>query len=92
MDALAAGHDAEVQMIDTSVMRVHQHGACIADNNHQTDVAAGMAQGPCDGVHLLRRATHQWSDVNHGNGVHGASRWTVVNPSRSNIRAPDSDR
>jgi hypothetical protein len=25
MDALAAGHDAAVQMIDTSVVRVHQH-------------------------------------------------------------------
>ena len=35
MDALAAGHDTAVQMIDTSVVRVHQHGACIADNNHQ---------------------------------------------------------
>src|SRR5215467_5913625 len=35
MDALAAGHDAAVQMIDTSVVRVHQHGACIADNDHQ---------------------------------------------------------
>jgi transposase len=35
MDALAAGHDAAVEMIDTFVMRVHQHGACIADNNHQ---------------------------------------------------------
>jgi transposase len=35
MDALAAGHDAAVQMIDTSVVRVHQHGACIADNNLQ---------------------------------------------------------
>jgi len=35
MDALAAGHDASVQMIDTSVVRVHQHGASIADNNHQ---------------------------------------------------------
>jgi len=35
MVALAAGHDAAVQMIDTSVVRVHQHGACIADNNHQ---------------------------------------------------------
>ena len=34
-DALVAGHDAAVQMIDTSVVRVHQHGACIADNNHQ---------------------------------------------------------
>jgi transposase len=35
MDALSAGHDAAVQMIDTSIVRVHQHGACIADNNHQ---------------------------------------------------------
>jgi transposase len=32
---LAAGHDAAVQMIDTSVVRMHQHGACIADNKHQ---------------------------------------------------------
>jgi transposase len=30
MEALAAGHDAAVQMIGTSVVRVHQHGACIA--------------------------------------------------------------
>ncbi len=35
MEALAAGHDAAVQMIDTSVVCVHQHGACVADNNHQ---------------------------------------------------------
>ena len=35
MVALAAGHDAAVQMIDTSVVRVHKHGACIADNNQQ---------------------------------------------------------
>ena len=35
MDALAAGHDAAVQMIDTSVVRVDQHGACVAHNNHQ---------------------------------------------------------
>ncbi len=35
MEALAAGHDAAVRMIDTSVVRVHQHGACIADNNQQ---------------------------------------------------------
>src|SRR5437588_3316743 len=35
MDALSAGHDAAVQMIDTSIVRVHQRGACIADNAHQ---------------------------------------------------------
>jgi hypothetical protein len=34
MDALAAGCRA-AQMIDTSVVRVRQHGAWIAGNNHQ---------------------------------------------------------
>src|ERR1700752_1023789 len=29
IDALAITHDAAVQMIDTSIVRVHQHGACI---------------------------------------------------------------
>jgi hypothetical protein len=35
MEALAAGHDPAVQMIDTSVVRVHQHGASVAHNNHR---------------------------------------------------------
>jgi len=35
MDALATMHDAAVQMIDTSIVRVHQHGACIAGNGQQ---------------------------------------------------------
>jgi transposase len=35
MDALAAAHDAAVQMIDTSIIRVHQQGACIANNSGQ---------------------------------------------------------
>lgn len=35
LDALAAAHDAAVQMIDTSVVRVHQHAACIAGNREQ---------------------------------------------------------
>ena len=35
MDALASARDAAVQMIDTSVVRVHQHGACIAGNREQ---------------------------------------------------------
>ena len=35
MDALAHAHNASVQMIDTSVVRVHQHGACIACNREQ---------------------------------------------------------
>ncbi|MFS8048036.1 transposase [Rhizobium sp. BR 314] len=35
MDALAASRDAAMRMIDTSVVRLLQHGACIADNSHQ---------------------------------------------------------
>jgi transposase len=36
MDALAAAHDAAVQMIDTSIVRVHQHGSCITRNQRQS--------------------------------------------------------
>ena len=36
MYALAAAHDATVQMIDTSIVRVHQHGACITRNQRQS--------------------------------------------------------
>jgi transposase len=32
MNALAGAHDAAVQMLDTSIVRVHQHGACITRN------------------------------------------------------------
>jgi hypothetical protein len=35
MDALAAAHDAAVQMIETSIVRVQQYGACIANNSGQ---------------------------------------------------------
>ena len=35
MDAFAATHDAAVKMIDTSIVRVHQHGACAAGNSEQ---------------------------------------------------------
>ena len=35
MSALATTHDASVQMIDTSIVRVHQHAACIARNKSQ---------------------------------------------------------
>ncbi len=35
LNGLATGHDAAVQMIDTSIVRVHQHGACIAENREQ---------------------------------------------------------
>jgi Transposase DDE domain len=36
MDALAAAHDAAVQVIDTSIVRVHQRAACIACNKRQS--------------------------------------------------------
>jgi transposase len=36
MNALARSHDAAVQMIDTSIVRVHQHGACIGRNREQS--------------------------------------------------------
>ena len=34
-NALAATHDATVQMIDTSIIRVHQHAACIGRNRRR---------------------------------------------------------
>lgn len=36
MNALAGAHDAAVQMIDTSIVRVHQHGACIIRDRRQS--------------------------------------------------------
>src|SRR5207237_1505822 len=36
IDVLAATHDAAVQMIDTSIVRVHQHGSCITRNQRQS--------------------------------------------------------
>ena len=42
MNALTAGHDVAVQMIDTSIVRVHQHGACIAGNSEQLRSRGGL--------------------------------------------------
>src|ERR1700753_339652 len=36
IDALAAAHDDAIQMIDTSIVRVHQHGACIIRTQRQS--------------------------------------------------------
>jgi len=36
MKALATVHDARVEMIDTSMVRVHQHAACISDGASQS--------------------------------------------------------
>jgi hypothetical protein len=35
MSALAGAHDAAAQMIDTSIVRVHQHAACITRKRRQ---------------------------------------------------------
>jgi transposase len=51
MEALAAGHDSAVQMIDTPVVRVHGHGACIADNIHQ-DIGRSRG-GPTSKIHAV---------------------------------------
>jgi hypothetical protein len=29
MSALAGAHDVAVRLIDTSIVRVHQHGSCV---------------------------------------------------------------
>ena len=42
LQALTRAHDAAVQMIDTSMVRVHQHAACIADSGNQ---AVGRSRG-----------------------------------------------
>jgi Transposase DDE domain len=36
VNSLATAHDAAVQKIDTSIVRVHQHAACIARNRSQS--------------------------------------------------------
>ena len=54
MDALAAAHDAAIQMIDTSIVRVHQHAACIARNRGQFDGSVTRRidqQNSCSGGH-----------------------------------------
>src|SRR5215468_8447696 len=45
IDALAAAHDAAVQMIDTSIVRVHQHGACVSHNKRHQGTAEARRQG-----------------------------------------------
>ena len=44
MAAFAAAHDAAVQMIDTSIVRVHQHAACIARNRKQSKILRLIAE------------------------------------------------
>jgi transposase len=61
IDALAAAQDAAVQMIDTSIVRVHQHGACITRNQLRVSPFALSALGDFpsfdgdSGSHLCRK-------------------------------------
>jgi Transposase DDE domain len=42
MGALAAMHDSAIQMINTSIIRVHQHAACITRNER---LSMGRSRG-----------------------------------------------
>ena len=55
METLIAAHDKAVQMIDTSIVRVHQHAACIARNKKQS---MGRSRGG------LTRQIHAVVDTN----------------------------
>jgi transposase len=67
MNALATAHDASVQMIDTSIVRVYQHGACIIRNRrhlhgpvtrwaNQQDTCGGRYQRPAGTARADSRA------------------------------------
>jgi transposase len=43
IEALAAAHNTAVQMIDTSIVCVHQHGACITRNQRHRWEGPGAA-------------------------------------------------
>jgi transposase len=42
MEALAAANDTAIQIINSSVVRVHQHAACVARNRRQSMVGHGV--------------------------------------------------
>ena len=71
MNALAAAHDAAVQMIDTSIVRVHQYAACIARNRRQS---IGRSRGG------LTSKIHAVVD---SSGLPGAKRTTIGSPRSS---------
>src|SRR5262249_12301571 len=56
---LPLAHDAAVQMIDTSIVRVHQHGACITRQtiaiDHRMNFARQAAAGPSHRLALVSK-------------------------------------
>ena len=50
MSAFAGAHDLAVQMIDTSIVLMHQHGSCITRNRGQS---LGRSRGAPSKIHAL---------------------------------------
>ena len=74
MDALATAHDASVQMIDTSIVRVHQHGACIVRNRRQS---MGRSRGGLTSkIHAVGR--YQPTPIGCISSETRYSRWSLV--------------
>ena len=90
MDALTAAHDVAVQMIDTSVVRVHQHGSCIAGNAEQhmgrsrggltSKIHAVVAPTVCRCISAsrpVRRTTIGYVRFSSGDCVHERCCWQI---------------
>ena len=82
MSALAGAHDAAVQMIDTSIVRVHRPGACITRNRRQSMGGHG-------------RVDHQWPGTARSSTA--AGRWRIetrslICPRPSSLRPACFDR
>ena len=74
IDALAAAHDASVQMIDTSIVRVHQHGACIVRNRRRS---MGRSRGGLTSkIHAVGR--YQPAPIGCISSETRYSRWSLV--------------
>ena len=66
MKALAIVHDARVEMIDTSMVRVHQHAASISDSASQSvGRSRGEEQTAC-GRRCKRMADPPWANARRG--------------------------
>jgi transposase len=63
MNVLTAGHDAAVQMIDTSIVRVHQHGACIAGNCGGLPISSKLGRAAAIGM------PRSWCQIAIRNGL-----------------------
>ena len=74
MNALAGAHDAAVPMIDTSIVRVHQHGALLTRNRSQS---MGRSRGGLiSKIHAVRATRSNGSSIKL-NSVGGSRRATT---------------